>query len=90
MLYPIFLMMLSEPVPFLRNPLFQKPSETTHKIYDHNYYTRYHTRTVKNRVSYFTSLTLIFEPPTFLTRGGGYQGFTIVRTSFLQQKRRRR
>jgi hypothetical protein len=69
MLCPIFSTMLSEPAPFLREPIIQKLSETTQKIHDHNYY----TCTVKNRASHFTLLTLISEPPTFLTQGG-YQG----------------
>jgi hypothetical protein len=38
-------------------------------------YPQYNTTTAKNHVSYFTSLTLISEPPTFLTRGGGVPGF---------------
>jgi hypothetical protein len=59
--------MLSEPVPFLRDPLIQKPSGTTDKIH----YPRYHIPHQKHKVSYFTSLTLISEPPTFLTRGAG-------------------
>jgi hypothetical protein len=59
--------MLSEPVPFLRDPLIQKLSGTTDKIH----YPRYHIPHQKHKVSYFTSLTLISEPPTFLTRGWG-------------------
>jgi hypothetical protein len=59
--------MLSEPAPFLRDPLIQKPSGTTDKIHD----PPYHIPHQKHRVSYFTSLTLISEPPTFLIRGAG-------------------
>jgi hypothetical protein len=58
--------MLSEPVPFLRDPLIQKPSGTTDKIH----YPPYHIPHQKHTVSYFTSLTLISEPPTFLTQWG--------------------
>jgi hypothetical protein len=36
MLYPILWIMLSEPAPFLLDPLIQKPSGTTHKIHNHN------------------------------------------------------
>jgi hypothetical protein len=82
--------MLSEPAPFLRDPLIKKPSGTTDKIHNHNDYHPYHTTHQKHTVSYFTSLTLISEPPTFLTRGGGDQGLTIRRTSVLQRKQRRR
>jgi hypothetical protein len=78
--------MLSEPVPFLRDPLIQKPSGTTDKIH----YPPYHIPHQKHTVSYFTSLTLISEPPAFLTRGGGYQGPTTGRTSVLRRKRRGR
>jgi hypothetical protein len=68
--------MLSEPAPFLRNPLIQTPSETTHKIHDHNYYPPYHIPHKKHTVSYFTSLTLISEPPHLLnTRGVGVPWF---------------
>jgi hypothetical protein len=63
--------MLSEPAPFLRDPLIQKPSGTTDKIQNHSDYPPYHIPHQKHTVSYFTSLTLISEPPTFLTRGGG-------------------
>jgi hypothetical protein len=63
--------MLSEPAPFLRDPLIQKPSGTTDKIHDHYDYPPYHIPHHKHTVSYFTSLTLISEPPTFLTRGAG-------------------
>jgi hypothetical protein len=77
--------MLSEPTPFLRDPLIQKPSGTTDKIH----YPPYHKPHQKHTISYFTSLTLISEPPTFLTRGGGYQGPTTGRTSVLRRKRRR-
>jgi hypothetical protein len=59
--------MLSDPVPFLRDPLIQKPSRTSDKIH----YPPYHIPHQKHTVSYFTSLTLISEPPTFLTLGGG-------------------
>jgi hypothetical protein len=59
--------MLSEPAPFLRDPLIQKPSGTTDKIHD----PPYHIPHQKHTVSYFTSLTLISEPPTFLTRRAG-------------------
>jgi hypothetical protein len=76
--------MLSEPAPFLRDPLIKKPSGTTDKIHDHNDYPPYHISHKKHTVSYFTSLTLISEPPTFLTRGGGYQGLTTGRTSVLR------
>jgi hypothetical protein len=34
--------MLSEPDPFLRDTLIQKPSGTTNKIHDHNDYPQYH------------------------------------------------
>jgi hypothetical protein len=67
--------MLSEPAPFLRDPLIKKPSGTTDKIHDHSDYPQYHIPHQKHTVSYFTSLTLISEPPTFLTRGGGVPGF---------------
>jgi hypothetical protein len=80
--------MFSEPASFLRDPLIQKPSETTHKIHDHNYYPPYHIPHKKHTVSYFTSLTLISKPPTFLTRGGvpgfydrAYQRFTTKTTT---------
>jgi hypothetical protein len=82
--------MLSEPAPFLRDPLIQKPSGATDKIHDHNDYPPYQIPHQKHTVSDFTSLTLISEPPTFLTRGGGYQGITTGRTSVLRRKRRRR
>jgi hypothetical protein len=82
--------MLSEPVPFLRDPLIKKPSGTNDKIHDHNDYPPYHIPHKKHTLSYFTSLTLISEPPTFLTRGGGYQGFTTGRTSVLRRRRRGR
>jgi hypothetical protein len=59
--------MLSEPAPFLRDPLIQKPSGTTDKIHG----PPYHIPHQKHTVSYFTPLTLISEPPTFLTRGWG-------------------
>jgi hypothetical protein len=71
MLYPIFWIMLSEAAPFLHDPLIKKPSGTTDKIHDHNDYPQYHIPHQKHTVSYFTLLTLISEPPTFLTRGGG-------------------
>jgi hypothetical protein len=82
--------MLSEPAPFLRDPLIKKPSGTTDKIHDHYDYPPYHIPHKKHTVSYFTSLTLISEPPTFLTHGGGYQGLMAGRTSVLRRKRRRR
>jgi hypothetical protein len=63
--------MLSEPAPFLCDPLIKKPSGTTHKIHDHNDYPPNHIPHKKHTVSYVTSPTLISEPPTFLTRGGG-------------------
>jgi hypothetical protein len=78
--------MLSEPAPFLRDPLIQKSSGTTDKIH----YPPYHIPHQKHKVSYFTSLTLISEPPTFLTRGWGYQVPTTERTSVLRRKRRKR
>jgi hypothetical protein len=59
--------MLSEPVPFLRDPLIQKPTGTTDKIH----YPHYHIPHQKHKVSYLTSLTLISEPPNFLTQGAG-------------------
>jgi hypothetical protein len=62
--------MLSKPAPFLRDPINQKPSGTTDKIHDHNDYPPYHIPHKKHTLSYFTSLTLISKPPTFLTRGG--------------------
>jgi hypothetical protein len=62
--------MLSEPAPFLRDPLIQKPSETTHKIQDHIYYTPSHTPHKKHHASYFTSLTLISSPPPSQHEGG--------------------
>jgi hypothetical protein len=62
--------MLSESAPFLRDPLIPKPPGTTAKIHDHSDYPPYHIPQT-NTVSYFTSLTLISEPPTFLARGGG-------------------
>jgi hypothetical protein len=62
--------MLSKPVPFLRVPVIKQPSGTTDKIHDHNDYPPYYIPHKKHKVSYFTSLTLISEPPTFLTRGG--------------------
>jgi hypothetical protein len=71
--------MLSEPAPFLRDPLIQKPSGTTDKIHDHNDYHPYHIPHKKRTVSYFTSPTLKLSPPTFFTRGGGYQGFRTGR-----------
>jgi hypothetical protein len=59
--------MLSEPVPFLRNPLSQNLQELLIR------YTAppYHIPNQKHTVSYFTSRTLISEPPTFLTREWG-------------------
>jgi hypothetical protein len=79
---------LSEPAPFLRDPLIKIPSGTTDKIHDHNDYPPYHIPHQKHTVSYFTSLTLISEPPTFLTRGGvpgsydrTYQLFTTKKTT---------
>jgi hypothetical protein len=71
MLYPIFWIMLSEPAPFLRDHLIKKPSGTTDKIHGHNDYPPYYIPDQKHMLSYFTSLTLISEPPTFLTWGGG-------------------
>jgi hypothetical protein len=62
--------MLSKPAPFLPDPLIKKPSGTTDKIHSHNDYPPYYIPHQKNTVSYFTSLTLISEPPTFLTREG--------------------
>jgi hypothetical protein len=66
--------MLSEPAPFLRDPLIKKPSGTNDKIHDHNDYPPYHIPHQKHTVSYFTSLTLISKPPTLLTQGGGVPG----------------
>jgi hypothetical protein len=66
--YPIFLILRSEYAPFLRYPLIQKHSETTHNIYDPGYYPSHYSPAKKNRIS---------EPPTFLTRGG-YQVFTTA------------
>jgi hypothetical protein len=71
--------MLSELAPFLRDPLIEKPSGTTDKINDNYDYPPYHIPHQKHAVSYFTSLTLISEPPTFLTRGGG--GIRVLRQS---------
>jgi hypothetical protein len=65
--------MLSGPTPFLRDPIIQKPSVTTDKIH----YPPYHIPHQKHTVSYFTSLTLISEPPTLLTGGGG--GIRVLR-----------
>jgi hypothetical protein len=81
--------MLSETAPFLRDPLIKKPSGTTDKTHDHNDYPPYHIPHQKHTVSYFTSLTLISKPLTFLTRGGGIRVLR-QRTSVLQRKRRRR
>jgi hypothetical protein len=67
--------MLSEPAPFLRDPLIKKPSGATDKIHDHNDYPPYQIPHQKHTVSYLTSLTLISEPPHLLnTRGGGVPG----------------
>jgi hypothetical protein len=83
--------MLSEPAPFLRDPLIKKPSGTTDKIHDHNDYPPYHIPHQKYTVSYFTSPTLISDPPTFFIRGGGgvpgsydrgYQLFTTKTTTW--------
>jgi hypothetical protein len=70
--------------PISPRPLIKKSSATTDKINDHNDYPPYHIPHKKHTVSYFTSLTLISEPPTFLTRGGGYQGLTTGRNSVLR------
>jgi hypothetical protein len=78
--------MLSEPAPFLRDSLIQKAPGTTDKIH----YPRYHIPHQKHKVSYFTSLTLISEPPHLLNTRVGYQGLTTERTSVLRRKRRRR
>jgi hypothetical protein len=63
--------MLSESAPFLHDPLIEKPSGTTDKIHNHYDYPPYHIPHQKHKVSYFTSLTLISEHLTFLSRGGG-------------------
>jgi hypothetical protein len=81
--------MLSEPDPFLRDPLIQKHLGTTDKIHDHNDYPSYHIPHKKHMVSYFTSLTLISETFTFFTRGGGVPGFYDGRTRVLRRKRKR-
>jgi hypothetical protein len=84
--------MLSEPAPFLRDPLIKKPSGTTDKIHDHNDYPLYHIPHQKHTVSYFTTLTLISEPPTFLTRGGvpGLYDRAVSRRKQRRRRRRRR
>jgi hypothetical protein len=46
----LFYILFSEPffpktAPFLRGPVIQKPSETTHKIHDDDHYLPYYTPT---------------------------------------------
>jgi hypothetical protein len=67
MLYPSFLNYSFRACPISPQPLIPKPSGTTAKIH----YPPYHIPHQKYMVSYFTSRTLISEPPTFSTRGWG-------------------